>query len=443
MKTKLMIFFLILQVLFVASVYSAVYPVPSSGLTTNPQGQWNGMYGPTGWSTVSQLTPFTSDGLVPPNWLSTPNYFMPRLLANGELQVGTGGWGNGSASLVFECPQTGYYSLEFIWNTRSLSTDPVTNILSVRTAPNTTTASTLLWSISHAYTTGLEVFADDLSLVGDLTTVYLTQGSYIIIDMQLLVDAAGWPGASASFSEGSIFFTTLPSTKSFSVPSAGFTTNPQGPWSGMCTPVNKEFVTLSELTLLTQSGSNWASPGWYPYIDTQTPWGVLWKTASGGCGEGSLELVFKAPASGSYSVDFDWNTHGQYAEQSTTEILEVYTFTDTTSAGTKLWTTSHTWETPSFATYTDDLGTVSALQGIQLQKDNYIVFVMKEAVQTGYPSVGASFGKGIILFESNQVGDIFGPAGEEDSRVNFYDIARMAEDWGQCINPDSIDCVLD
>ena len=179
-----------------------------------------------------------------------------------EVRKITGRWHvNGRSStyddagvLVFQCPQSGYYSIESLWKT-SFSTNYTEEYIGVRIASDENITAKTLWEVKHSGYPSDPGYTDDLSSIERLQNMYLTQGSYIFFSMRCKPNNSLYPNAYNYFYNlddsapgGQIRCIVAPEPIRFNF-SSPVSTNPQSTWS-LCYADGRAWEKKSDLSLM-------------------------------------------------------------------------------------------------------------------------------------------------------------------------------------------------
>ena len=208
MKKEILIVMLISLALATPVLAATVYNIPfywegtREGGATNPTGQpagiWSVDYAAgNNWTTGSELTPMAY-------WESTWLYTTGAKYQGGYWHAsGHTGW-DAANVLTFQCPETGYYSIDSVWELNFSGGDSTDAYMDIRVAPDETAAATTVWSRWYSLAAGgTAKLPLDLSAESALQDAYLTAGSFIYFTIR----AASQPYYPA-------FFTTFRDTDS-------------------------------------------------------------------------------------------------------------------------------------------------------------------------------------------------------------------------------------
>lgn len=235
MSTKMMMSVVsgaILMGLAASSEAATVYDFPTGrSFPTNPTGQWSLYTGPQSWSKVSDLTLAVNGGSngggqVWQDSVSTREPIYNWWGSNDWTISEQPAWSR-AAVLVFDCPQTGTYSLDFqVYTLVSQYFHANTETLKLATSTSDAAAAQVLWSNTHAVAGGGQEYYDNLSVESALQNISLAAGNKIILSMNL--DAYGDYTQIRTFllpvgadTNGNIQFTPVPEPAALSLLTLG------------------------------------------------------------------------------------------------------------------------------------------------------------------------------------------------------------------------------
>ena len=341
-----------------------------SVFSTNPQGPWAWHYGPD----IDHMSPMTSAGVD--KWNSNgikPSYneYMPELRLK-EI------YGDNNAYLVFTCPETGLYSLDFsILATMHLvfSTGLCTYI-----DVYTSASSAPIWSHMKSWT-GIGSYTSDMRFQPELQQIPMNAGDEIILSFG--IDNYG------DYSEG--VFQIKPSGLTPEVTPCiilgeevvptryvypgTFDTNPKNEWSLY---YGADVSTM--MPMISDGINQWCSGGklppsgpgpWRPtYGESNFNGFRFWDKA----GDNNAYLVFTCPQTGKYSLRYRLMTnmvtlHGQYSG-----VLQTHYAVYKSTSVEPVWSTSFVWDYAHI--HPLELGAVSSLQEIQMNEGEQIILMM-------------------------------------------------------------------
>ncbi|MHC4474192.1 MAG: hypothetical protein ACYTEL_01005 [Planctomycetota bacterium] len=451
-------------VLGTAKTFIHEFPLP---LSSNPQGPWSYEYydDPTPylgnqWYKGSQLAMMVPDG---EGVWKHPTCEVPNVLENYDTSrwkiAGHSGTYDHVGVLVFQCPITGYYSIEAIWETWGIQDagNRATEYLTIRIAPDRNTDAETIWGRTHDTGPGTpEPYYDDLSDAPRLRNLYLTEGTYIFFSMRCEPEINWYPIAFNRFNSsdtsqpgGQIRCVVAPEPIRFNF-SSPISTNPQEPWS-LCYADGRVWEKRSDLSLMIEgqvgSFDCWKNAdGIYPYVPKDSTDASWWISGHDGQENDAAVMVFECPYDGYYSIDSIWRAYGLNTYP-TTANLKILKAPDADTPTELLWQNSHYFPFDSATIYKDNLSEIAYLKNMYIIAGSYIFFSMDNDNEIFYPASAHRFYEsdnsgigGDIVFTCYNSSDLNLTNGIRDCCVNFADFTMLALDWLECVGPNSLNC---
>jgi hypothetical protein len=391
-----------------------------SVFSTNPQGPWAWHYGPD----IDHMLPMTSAGVD--KWNSNgirPSYneYIPELRLQEK-------YGDNNAYLVFTCPETGLYSLDFsiLATMHSVFSTGLCTYIDVYTSAS----SAPIWSHTKSWT-GIGSYASDMRFQPELQQIPMNAGDEIILSFGI--------DNYLNYSEG--VFQIKPSGLTPEVTPCiilgeevvptryvypgTFDTNPKNEWSLYCG------ADVSTMTPMTNSGTNyWTCNGIRPAYGE---YGFQEFRTQDKFGDNNVYLVFTCPQTGKYSLKYRLMTNMQTLfEQYFGELETHYAVYKSTSVE-PVWSTSFVWDYAHI--HPLELGAVSSLQEIQMNEGEQIILMMGIDNKGNYNEAVFSLAPvsaGVLPFveySPNTQVRIPGDA-NDDGVVNVGDLGILAANYG-------------
>jgi len=424
-------------------IYS--FPLP---LNSNPQGPWsyewnnNPAFLDNDWDKKTDLQLMVDKG----DFWEHPTIEVPDVRkSDGRWNVaGKSGTYDDAGVLVFQCPQSGYYSIETIWKT-SFDGYATNDYIDVRIAPDDITNAKKLWAVTRSHSPYGVIHWDDLSQVERLQNIYLTEDSYIFFSMRCKPEINWYPNAYNWFYNldettigGQIRCVIAPKPIRFNF-SSPISENPQGPWS-LFYADGRVWEKKSDLSLMIQgkvgSVDCWKNADdirpYVPKDSTDTSW---WISGHEGQQNDAAVMVFECPYTGHYSIDSIWRSYGLNTYP-TTANLKIFKAPDGNTPVELLWKNSYYFPFNSSTIYEDNLSKIAYLQNMYLTAGSYIFFSMDNDTEIFYPASAHRFYEsddsgigGSIVFTCYNSSDLNLTNDIRDCCVNFADFAVFAQNW--------------